>query len=89
MEIVSIITTTIINAIALAAVSIIIIRIKEFQRKLKTDGLGSNYPYSAYMEIWVESAALIVSYYPNFGLFCSTRIIYLHGMFDRYKCTRP
>ena len=61
MEIVSIITITIINAIALAAVSITI-RIKEFQRKLKTDGLGPNYPYSAYMEIWVEYAALIVSF---------------------------
>ena len=42
-----------------AAISIAI-RIKMFQRNLQTLGLGPSSPYTALMEIWVESAALIV-----------------------------
>ena len=42
-----------------AAISIAI-RIKMFQRNLQTLGLGPSSPYTALMEIWIESAALIV-----------------------------
>ena len=34
------------------------IRIYQFQRHLKAVGLGPSSPYTAYMEIWIESAAL-------------------------------
>ena len=50
---------TVINFIAASAIGI---RIKQFQRKLKADGLGPSSPYTAYMEIWIESAVLIVSF---------------------------
>ena len=37
----------------------IAIRIKHFQRHLQAVGLRPSSPYMAYMEIWIESAALI------------------------------
>ena len=44
------------------AAILIVIRMKLFQRNLRTVGLGPSNPYTAFMdsEIWVESAALIV-----------------------------
>ena len=42
------------------AAILIVIRMKSFQRNLRTVGLGPSSPYTAFMEIWVESAALIV-----------------------------
>ena len=50
------ILTTLINFIA---AFLIVKRIRSFQRNLQTLGLGPS-PYTALMEIWVESAALIV-----------------------------
>ena len=58
MDIVSTFATGI-NIVAAFAIGL---RIKQFQRKLKADGLGPSSPYTAYMEIWIESAALIVSF---------------------------
>ena len=89
MEIVLIITT-IINAIAAVSITI---RIKDFQRKTKTDGgtQQSIYRDCVHGDLgWICSSHRFIRYnIPNLDLFCSTRIIYLYGMFDRYKCTRP
>ena len=57
MNVISLSATLNIN---LSAAISIAIRIKMFQRNLQTLGLGPSSPYTALMEIWIESAALIV-----------------------------
>ena len=56
MDLISLIAA-VINAIAAVLITM---RIKRFRQRLQTDGLGPSSPYTTLMEIWVESAALIV-----------------------------
>ena len=56
MDIISVIAT-VINVIAAVLIAI---QIKKFRQRLQTDGLGPSSPYTTLMEIWVESAALII-----------------------------